>query len=301
MKGFSFSDAAKDQLEKWSTKAKKTLDELLEDAGSDLQRELLARAIAAGHTPAEVHAFADEIRALPDEKAFQACTLDDSVPNDFTVMQLLTAESDPLFAFELKGGHLDPAEDDDEEAAPRAPGAAPAPAATATKKSAAATFDSHQHLPNASPARDWGARPSAPPKKEPAPAAGTATRLLEDLVNEATRAFSVSWREHELDVDGGLSLDDALPHALKAVTAGTPVPCAIGPKPGDSRRLILLLQASTTGKTRAWQLYDPLSSELMWANEGDLLARAELPFANKAMRRLTRMVLPAARSAGFVP
>ncbi len=293
MKGFTFSDEAKDQLEKWSPKAKKTLDELLEDAGSDLQRELLARAIAAGHTPAEVHAFADEIRALPDDTAFQACTLDDAAPNDFTVSQLLTAESDPLFAFELKGGHLDPAEDDGEAPAPEPPDAQ-GPA----KKGAAATFDSHQHLPHASAAREWGATPSAPPK---APPGGAAHRLLEDLVNEATRAFSVSWREHELDVDGGLSLDEALPVALKAVIAGTPVPCAIGPKAGDSRRLILLLQVSTTGKTRAWQLYDPLSSELLWANEGDLLARTELPFANKAMRRLTRMVIPASRALGFVP
>jgi hypothetical protein len=299
--GYPVSDEANELLAQWPARARALFDELLDDAGSDLQRELIQRAVVAAHTPAEVHAFADEIRALPDEKAFQACTLDDSVPNDFTVMQLLTAESDPLFAFELKGGHLDPAEDDDEQPSPRPPGVTPAAAGPGAKKSAPATFDSHQNLPNASPARDWGARPSAPPKKEPAPAGGAANRLLEDLVNEATRAFSVSWREHELDVDGGLSLDDALPHALKAVNAGTPVPCAIGPKPGDSRRLILLLQVSTTGKTRAWQLYDPLSSELLWANEGDLLQRTELPFANKAMRRLTRMVLPAARSAGFVP
>ena len=55
---------------------------------------------------------------------------------------------------------------------------------------------------------------------------------------------------------------------------------------------MVLLQLSVSGKSRAWQLYDPFTAELVWANEGDLLARAELPFANKVNRRLTRIVLP---------
>ena len=92
---------------------------------------------------------------------------------------------------------------------------------------------------------------------------------------------------------------DALASAAGALSRGIPVPCAIGPNPGDHRRFIVLMQLSTSGKTRSWQLYDPFSSELLWANEGDLLAKAELPFANKVNRRLTRIVLPQSLRASF--
>jgi len=77
------------------------------------------------------------------------------------------------------------------------------------------------------------------------------------------------------------------------------VPLGIGPAPGQTRRLVLALQLNASGKSRAWELYDPLSGELVWANEKDFLARTELPFANKANRRLTRVALPSShRSAG---
>lgn len=111
-------------------------------------------------------------------------------------------------------------------------------------------------------------------------------------MNEATGSFAVQWREHELDTPEGLRLEDALRSAAQALATGLPIPCTIGPKTGQSRRVVLLLQLSTAGRTRAWQLYDPLSAELVWANEGDLLARTELPFAAKTNRRLTRILLP---------
>lgn len=311
MSRFPLSDEARDQLEKWSVKARHLLDELLEDAPSDLQRELIARAIAAGHTPAEVHAFGDEIRALSDDAAFAACTLDEATPHDFTVAQLLRAEADPLFAFELKGGQLSPAEQDDEAFAPQPPDVVPLESPKPAAKAGAGAFDTHAHL---SPVGSAPSLFSAPPPSRPLgaagppPTTGTAaalkpltTRFLEDLVNEATRTLGVAWREFELDVPGGLKLEDAVPQAFTAVSRGVPVPAVIGPRPQDHRRLILLLQVSTTGKTRAWQLYDPLSSELLWANEGDLLARTELPFVNKANRRLTRIVLPSTRGGAFVP
>ena len=108
---FPVSDEATDQLAQWPARARELFDELLDDAGSDLQREFIQRAVAAAHTPAEVHAFADELRAMSDEEAYEACTLDESAPRDYTVTQLLRAEADPLFAFELMGGTIEPNED----------------------------------------------------------------------------------------------------------------------------------------------------------------------------------------------
>ena len=309
--GFPVSDEADELLSSWPARARALFDELLDDAGSDLQRELIQRAVAAAHTPAEVHAFADELRAMSDEEAYEACTLHDAAPEDYTVAQLLRAEADPLFAFELMGGTIEPNEDESspgfipprrvpdtiELEAVRPPDAV---AAAVAKKKSSDSFEAES--PGARPRKlDWndlGTRPP-PQKKDSGPPSSGGTRFLENLLAEATRALAISWKEHDVDVTGGLSMADALASAAGALARGIPVPCAVGPNPGDHRRFIVLMQLNTSGKSRAWQLYDPFSSELLWANEGDLLAKAELPFANKLNRRLTRIVLPQSLRSSF--
>lgn len=308
------SEEALEQLQQWPPKARALFDELLEDAGSDLQRELLQRAVAAAHTPAEVHAFADELRGLSDEDAYEACTLHEDAPEDYTVTQLLRAEADPLFAFELKGGTLEPNED---EAAPAFTPPRPPPqkvralddepprldplAAALARKKPSDSFEAEAPAPRPK-SLDWndlshGNKP--PPAKKEGPTTAGGTRFLESLLGEATRALHISWKEQDVDVPSGLSLHDALASAAGALSRGIPVPCAIGPSPGEHRRFVVLLQLNTSGKNRAWQLYDPFTAELVWANEGDLLARAELPFANKVNRRLTRIVLPQSLRSAF--
>lgn len=291
---FPVSEDALVQLDAWPKGARALLDELLEDAGSDLQREFIVRAIAAGHTPPEVHAFADELRAMNDDEAYHACTLHDAPPEDFTVAQLLRAESDPLFAFEAQGGTIEPNETLDvtpppPESAISAPSLDPVVAALSRKK-ASFEADSRDLL---HPKVDWGELPSAlPATAKPERDAGPTTRFLEGLLNDATRVLQLTWKESEIDLPGGLSLSDAVASALGALTRGIPLAAVIGPRAGDHRRFIAILQTNTSGKNRAWQLYDPTSGELLWANENDLLAGNELPFANKANRRLTRIVLP---------
>jgi hypothetical protein len=288
------SDDALEQLERWSSKARELFTELLDDAPSDLQRELLQRAVTAKHTPAEVHAFADAIRGLDDDQVYAACTLEEAAPHDYTVGQLLRAEADPLFAYELRGGALDPGDD------------APAPPTVELELSAPPRLD-----PLIAPPRRKGAfeadsrdvapqpvaRKAAPPPPAPsapgrAAAQLDATPLAEDLLAEATRGLAVSWREHDVDAPGGLSVSEAINAAADALGRGLPVPCVIGPAPGAHRRFIVLLQLSQSGRTRAFQLYDPTSREVCWANEGDLELGRELPFVNKVNRRLTRVALP---------
>lgn len=309
--GFPLSDEATEQLSQWPPRARKLFDELLDDAGSDLQREFIQRAVAAAHTPAEVHAFADELRALSDEEAYEACTLHDEEPKDYTVSQLLQAEADPLFAFELMGGTIEPNED---ESSPGFVPPRPAPtleleaqtpldalAAAVSKKKSSDSFEAES--PGARPKKlDWNDLQHSKPaqaKKDPGPASTGGQRFLENLLAEATRGLSIAWKEQDVDVPGGLSMADALSSAAGALARGIPVPCAVGPNPGDHRRFIVLMQLNTSGKSRAWQLYDPFSSELLWANEGDLLAKAELPFSNKMNRRLTRIVLPQSLRSSF--
>ena len=287
------SAEAHDELQQWPARARRLFDELLEDAGSDLQRELILRAVAASHTPAEVHAFADELRGMSDADAYASCTLHEDAPDDYTMSQLLRAEADPLFAFELKGGIIDP----NETAETFAPGLSKgrdfeAAVPVVDALTAALTKKSSDSFEADSPGSPKAMRLDVSPLSDDPP-------FLESLLADATRTLDISWKEQDVDRPSGLSLADALACAEGALARGIPVPCAIGPAPGDHRRFIVLMQLNTSGKVRAWQLYDPFTAELLWANENDLLARAELPFANKLNRRLTRIVLPQSLRSAF--
>jgi hypothetical protein len=284
------SAAARDRLEAWPVEARQLFEELLIDAPTPLQRELLVRAVAAGHGPQEVHAFADQVRALSDPALYDAVAVSSLALPDATVSQLLGAQGDPLHAFEALGGTLHPR--DELWAAPTAelPAMPASPAPLALPLGAPRhTFeaDSREVLPVPRPSDPTGLA-------RPAPAAGAPAGglLAEDLLTEATGALRVGWREADLDAAEGISTAAGLASAAVALHRGIPVPCAIGPGVGIHRRFVVLLQAAVSGPTRAWQLFDPLTRELVWASELDLLAGKELPFANKANRRLTRMVLP---------
>jgi hypothetical protein len=295
-------------LDRWTAKGRRVFGELMEDAGSELQRELVQRAVLAGHTPGEVHAFADELRGLSDDECYEACTLADDTPEDYTVAQLLRAEADPLFAFELKGGSLTPNEADDQLSGPlptqrreavdvpvdRALAADPIRRAKAQREA----FNSEPVTSRPmSPVRKEALGADVPPApsgvvRSPAPASG---RLLEDLLAEATRALGVSWREVELDVPGGPSMEAGLQQVALALQRGLPVAGVIGNAQGRPLRPLLVLQLSTAGLNRAFQLYEPLSQALVWANERDLVTKGELPFDDKSLRRLVRVVLPFGR------
>jgi len=476
------SPEAREKLEGWAASSRTLLAELLEDAASDLQREFIDRAIAAGHSSAEVHAFADELRGMEDDAAFDACTLDAEAVEGYTVNQLLRAESDPLYAYELKGGALSPADegghdtpvttelplDDDDLKTPARPNPglpavtappapAPAPARPATvssppppvaappaaavpskelvssgstpsgtlrpmlakdlvagtgshpslktmqakdlvaqtqphaaykpspqpplktmqakdlvaqtqpspayrpKEHAADTAPHAAFRPDSGPqpalrpmqakdiigagvtpsgtsrsslkeaagsarskevssaglpmaglppsvagklaTRELGGAPdpmrSRSPASGPALGAAVANKLMEDALSEAVRAFGFSYRELDVDGDSGTTLEQALEQAAYALQHGAVVPVTLGPQPGQHRRFAVLMQLSVVGKNRAWQLYELASQELVWANEGDLLARAELPFSNKVNRRITRFALPNIRPSDF--
>jgi hypothetical protein len=296
---FPLSDDAEVALGQWSASARTLFEELIEDAGSELQRELLARALAAGHRSSEVHAFADQIRSLRDPALFEACTFRAPSPGDFTVAELLRAEADPLYAFGLNGGTIEPRDDRprpraEVSMAPLTPPASPLSQPMGARKPA---FDSQgsgtrRAVPPAADA--LGSLLTSPSGLHVAPTAAVGEPLAEGPLNDATRSLGVAWRETDLDTRGGVALGDALAVAATALARGIPVPCTMGPGVGQHRRFVLLLQISSAGKSRAWQLYDPLSRELVWANESDLLAARELPFANKVNRRLTRIVLPRA-------
>lgn len=270
MMRFLVSAQAEEQLSRWPAYALDLLEELLEDAGSALQREFILRAVAAAHSPEEVHAFADTLRALSDAQGYAACTFEEPTARNASVSEVLSAQADPLRAFLFKGGALSPSQQT------REPQTAPIPPAPPRFDIAPASR---------------GARPVAL-KASPRALVSSFVPFLETMLAQATRELSVAWKEHDIDCPGGLVLTEALRAAAQALQRGLPVPCLIGPKPGEHRRFIVLMQCHPAGTSRAWQLYEPLTAELVWANEGDLLGKIELPLADKINRMLTRVVLP---------
>lgn len=305
------SSEARARVDGWTERSRDLFTELLEDAPSDLQRELLNRAVAAGHSAAEVHAFADALRGLSDAEAYDKCTIERDVAPGYTVVQLLKAEGDPLFAFTLKGGELTPSEEAPSSqlpyVRPSAPGPREKPKFDETdpriRMRTSASFDARDagtlKKTAALAARELGESPDAAPVAKapsgshaPVLPPGSGPVIAQDLLNEALRSLGVAYREQAVDGAGQLKLEEVMTQAAAALQRGVPVPVTLGPAPGQDRRVALFLQLQVSGKSRAYQLYDVLSQELAWINEGDLFARAELPFASKHNRRITRIALP---------
>ena len=269
-------------LDGWTVQERRIFFEVLEDAATELQRELIQRAAAARHTAAEIHAFADEIRGMTDGEIFDACTPDSSAT--VTVAQRLRAQVDPLYALEVNGRKLSPRFEDD-----------PGPAyATGTNRPRPQLFRTPPALTMPVPSafepssRELGSSRGDPPT----PRATTSGR--ESRFSEAVRGLGVQLREYRVDEAGALTLEKGLELAARALAAGTPVVATLGRKAGELTRCVLMLQEKPVGSTRAFQLHDPFTGETVWANERDLLGRSELPFSAKMYRRITALTLPAA-------
>lgn len=102
------STEGKQHLDSFTDEDRALFAELVEDAGSELQQEFLRRALAARHTPKELHAFGDSIRGMSDDELYDACTLLESGPGGVrrSVVQRMRAEADPIYGFTLNGHSL---------------------------------------------------------------------------------------------------------------------------------------------------------------------------------------------------
>lgn len=290
-------------LEGWSAEERGLFEELVEDARSDLQREMILRVVAARHTPAEVHAFADEIRGREDDDVYDLCTVS-STASDVPVTHRFRAEADPYFAMELNGHRLSPRLEDDpgpvyepvhRRARPRfeAPPALMVPDPPPRVGPAPTVFEEESSLARGRSltARELGASEVDRPSFS---RAGPKPQGRDALLSEAVAVFGLSYVEHLVD-EGTLSLEKALEKVAQALGTGVPVPVALGRKTGELGRQALMLQVYPAGKARTFQLHDPFAQETVWVHEKDLLGRSELPFKAKQWRRITAVSLPSSR------
>lgn len=291
---------AREQLESWPEDEQQRFHEQLEDAASELQRELLGRALAAGHDVQALHAFADALRPLSDQEAFAACTVSEgSSAGARSVVARLRAEADPLFAFESNGfltRALEADEDDPSIVAPRRsiPASLLAPIAPPVyARAARPAFDEESRVERA-PGRAAAAEPFSDRARPQESAAPSGRAYAGELYTEATRALGLSYREEAVDV-ARLTLEAALERVAEALGRNILVPAAIGAEPGEFRKDVLFLQVQPAGKSRSFQLHDPFGGETVWVHERDLLGRLELPFRDKRSRRITAVSLPSLR------
>lgn len=291
-------------LEGWTPSERTLLEELVEDAGSEVQREMIHRVVVARHTAAEVHAFADEIRGIKDDALYALCTVNPLVEN-ISVTTRFRAEADPLFAMELNGRIVSPRLEDDpgpvygvDDGRPRPRFAAPPalliqdfPRVGPPPRS---SFEGESSSARARPlsTRELGdSAEDRPSRKGEKLAEKPNVGASSDSVNEAVKSLGLSYREHLVD-GGDVTLERALELASQSLQKGIPIPVTLGREPKERGRQVLMLQVTPPGKTRAFQLHDPFANETVWANEKDLLGRHELPFDNKIWRRITAVSLP---------
>ncbi|HEX4621725.1 MAG TPA: hypothetical protein VH208_09180 [Myxococcaceae bacterium] len=260
------SEDARERLSEWPREDRGRFDELIEDAVSDLQREMLQRALGCGRSLSELHAFADALRALPDQEIYETCTLSSSSGLHDSVVARLRAEADPLYAFTANGNTLSPRHTFVHRVVP--------PEAANVVQTAKR------------PIVELGASPD-----DPVTGPGSEGALAEDLLNASVRGLGIHLRERPVD-GPSFPLERALDLAAAALERGIPVPVVLGPKAGEHHRYALLLQVQPAGSSRAFELHDPTADETVWINAGDFVNRAELPLSNKTLRRITAIALP---------
>lgn len=270
---------SEEEMEGWSRDERRLYAELLEDAASELQRELLRRALAAGHAAAELHAFADAIRPLSDADVFAACTPSTAGTSRQSVEERLWAEADPIYAYELNGGHLTPRREVSSPDIRVPPGLL---AAAASPSLPRRELGSSADEPTTTGRNYDAVRP------EPAPERG---RLAEELFNEALRPLGFSVVEQLVDGVDGMPLDKALGRAAEALMSGVPVPVLLGASERDFRRYALMLQFQFSGQSRVFQVHDPVAHETVWIHEGDFRAKKELPFSDKTLRCIAAIAM----------
>lgn len=317
---------SEEEMEGWTREDRQLYAELLEDAGSELQRELIRRALAAGHRPAELHAFADSIRPLSDAEAFAACTPPPEWCARKPLDDRLTAEADPLFSYGLNGGQLSPRREisQPEIRLPEIrladspavdlitnPGlrqrrelgsSADEPTTTGRFDAVRSSNPALQSVQRSSnPALQSVQRSSNPALQSPGagrssnpslPGLGGDGRFAEKFFNDALWPLGIRLTEQLVDGMTGLPLDKALARAAEALMTAIPVPVVLGAHDRDFRRYALMLQVQMSGNSRVFQVHDPFAYETVWIHEGDFRAKKELPFSDKALRAIAAIALP---------
>jgi hypothetical protein len=251
---------------------------LLANAGSDTERAFILKALASGHTLAEVTTFAGTIKGMTDAWLIQNLNVlqitsaadtggGSGIIQQFgnscgpTSVQVLRAEADPIYALSLNsGGPVG-------QASPTGvtnPASIPNPV-TAGEQGA---------ILNAHAAAKTGNAPS----NRASPAGGA---WVESDMNARKATTGVEYKRRDIDDD--VSVDQALAILTVNVGMGIDVPIIVGSKPGDFAHYVVVVRKDG----RRYQIHDVWAGQTVWRTATDFReSKLNLPSNHTAISAL---------------
>jgi len=251
---------------------------LLSGAGSDTERAFILKALASGHTLAEVSTFAGTIKGMTDAWLIQNLNVlqitsgadtggGSGIIQQFgnscgpTSVQVLRAEADPIYALSLNS-------------------AGPVGQASPTAVTNPAS------IPNTVTAGEQGAiltahaaaKTGSAPVNRASPGGGA---WVEADMNARKQATGVEYKRRDIDSD--LSVDQALAILTINVGMGIDVPIIVGSKAGDFAHYVVVVRKDGN----RYQIHDVWAGQTVWRTAADFrTGRLNLPSNHKAISAL---------------
>lgn len=252
---------------------------------SELNRELLARARAAGHGPAALAAFAETLGSLEDPALYEAVMLRPGVAAALDVEARLAAELDPYTSWRLNQGQVP---DTDALGLPTRGSARPR-VGVGTEEDREVSITGGRRIS----ARDLGDSPS------PGRSHAVGRALSEGPVSPSgrhvgpTAAGVLGLRHRRLACGPDIDAGRLVGLLVGALSAGRPVAAQLSGAGGSYRAVFL--QVRPAGRGHALQLHVPSTGETAWVNAQDVRDGAALPVAGGRLVSLSELLLPERR------
>lgn len=254
------ADRADKAAKKLPPKDKKKYDEMIAKAAPK-QKDYLTKGLAAGHTVAELEAFAKKIAGKDDKWLQDNLSLTGNSEGkgvkqqwamscNATTVEAVRAEFDPLYALKMHEDNPNLTEADNSDG---------------TKKNKKMAADQKKMLESnytGSLGNMGGGVAQARDK-------GGTGRWADDLLNSSSGMTGVKFKT-EIVGQGGTTLDKAVTELNESIGKGIPVPIVIGKQGGSSTAHYVLVTATDPGPPRYYTIHDPWEGKTYRRSEDQL-------------------------------
>jgi hypothetical protein len=259
--GSAQSERADATLKKLPEADQKAVQALMDNAKSEAEKQYLLKGVAAGHSAAELKAFAKKIEGkdekwMRDNLSVTGSSKGTGVKQQWsmscnaTAAQAVKAQMDPIYALKLheENPELDQADDADAMA----------------KNPKLAKEQKDMLTSNYTGARGPMSGGGAVARSGPA-AAG---RWNDDLLNNNSDTTGITYAPK--DVGAGMSVDDAIGKIDSGTGRGQPVPIVIGDNGANKNAHYVLVTGMGKGPPKQYTIHDPGSGQTVVRTEDDI-------------------------------
>jgi hypothetical protein len=259
--GSAQGERADATLKKLPEADQKEVQALMDNAKSEAEKQYLLKGVAAGHSAAELKAFAKKIEGkdekwMRDNLSVTGSSKGTGVKQQWsmscnaTAAQAVKAQMDPIYALKLheENPELDQADNAD-----------------ATAKNPKLAQEQKDMLTsNYTGARGPMSGGGAVPRSGPA-AAG---RWNDDLLNNNSDSTGITYAPK--DVGAGMSVNDAIGKIDSGTGRGQPVPIVIGDNGANKNAHYVLVTGMGKGPPKQYTIHDPGSGQTVVRTEDDI-------------------------------